>query len=169
VAGALAYVTFIPAIIFLVMEPYSKNKFIRFHSFQSLFLRLACFVLAVVLMFIPLLGPILGLLLWLGEFVLGLVLVLKAYQGRNSSSPVSAISLNSKLTLSGRKKSPQFRMHSWCTFLGPAAWRLRAALPCARIIPHSGTDSCPSPSELDKALPGVSFYLLSSFRPRRWF
>jgi len=87
VAGALAYVTFIPAIIFLVMEPYSKNKFIRFHSFQSLFFALACFLLAVVLMFIPLLGPILGLLLWLGEFVLWLVLVLKAYQGQKFKLP----------------------------------------------------------------------------------
>ena len=60
VAGALAYVTFIPAIIFLVMEPYNKNRFVRFHSFQSLFFTLACFVLGIVLMFIPLLGPILG-------------------------------------------------------------------------------------------------------------
>ena len=30
-AGALAYVTIIPAIIFLVVEPYNKNSFIRFH------------------------------------------------------------------------------------------------------------------------------------------
>ena len=36
-AGALAYVTIIPAIIFLVMEPYNKNRFIRFHSWQCLF------------------------------------------------------------------------------------------------------------------------------------
>ena len=36
-AGALAYVTIIPAIIFLVMEPYNKDRFIRFHSFQCLF------------------------------------------------------------------------------------------------------------------------------------
>ena len=87
VAGALAYVTFIPAIIFLVMEPYNKSKFVRFHSFQCLFFTLACFVLAIVLMFIPLLGPILGLLLWLGEFVLWLVLVLKAYQGQKFKLP----------------------------------------------------------------------------------
>ena len=87
VAGALAYVTFIPAIVFLVMEPYNKNKFVRFHSFQCLFFTLACFVLGIVLMFIPLLGPIIGLLLWLGEFVLWLVLVLKAYQGQKFKLP----------------------------------------------------------------------------------
>jgi len=33
----VAYITIIPAIIFLVMEPYNKNKFVRFHAFQSLF------------------------------------------------------------------------------------------------------------------------------------
>ena len=33
-AGALAYVTFIPAIIFLIVEPYNKNSYIKFHSWQ---------------------------------------------------------------------------------------------------------------------------------------
>src|SRR5438270_13301667 len=31
VAGMLAYVTIIPAIIFLAIEPFHKNRFIRFH------------------------------------------------------------------------------------------------------------------------------------------
>ena len=30
VAGLLAYVTIIPAIIFLVIEPYNRNRFVRF-------------------------------------------------------------------------------------------------------------------------------------------
>ena len=88
VAGALAYVTFIPAIIFLVMEPYNKNKFIRFHAFQCLFFTLACFVLGILLMFIPILGAIVGLLLWLGEIGLWIILVLKAYQGQKFKLPV---------------------------------------------------------------------------------
>ena len=37
-AGAIAYITIIPAIIFLVMEPYNRSSFIRFHSWQSIFL-----------------------------------------------------------------------------------------------------------------------------------
>src|SRR6266571_3899277 len=45
VAGMLAYVTIIPPIIFLVLEPYNKNRFIRFHSFQSIFFAGALFVL----------------------------------------------------------------------------------------------------------------------------
>src|ERR1700686_4777130 len=44
VAGMLAYITIILAIIFLVMEPYNKNRFIRFHSWQCLFFAGALFV-----------------------------------------------------------------------------------------------------------------------------
>ena len=42
VAGMLAYITIIPAIIFLVVEPYNRNKFVRFHSVQSIFFGVAC-------------------------------------------------------------------------------------------------------------------------------
>ena len=43
IAGLLSYL-FIPAIIFLVMEPYNRNPFIRFHAFQGLFLGLASII-----------------------------------------------------------------------------------------------------------------------------
>ena len=36
-AGALAYFTFIPAIIFLIVEPYSRNPFVRFHACSPFF------------------------------------------------------------------------------------------------------------------------------------
>ena len=42
VAGLLAYITIIPSIIFLVMEPYNRNRFVRFHSFQNIFFCVAC-------------------------------------------------------------------------------------------------------------------------------
>ena len=32
IAGGLAYFTFVPAIVFLVVEPYKNNRFVRFHS-----------------------------------------------------------------------------------------------------------------------------------------
>src|SRR5438445_13132301 len=41
IVGALAYVTFIPAIVFLFVEPFNKSRFVRFHSLQSLLLDLA--------------------------------------------------------------------------------------------------------------------------------
>ena len=94
VAGALAYVTFIPAIVFLVLEPYNKNKFIRFHSFQCLFLTAALIALGIALSIvgmIPIIGLItipLGFLLWIGSIVLAIVLILKAYQNQMFKLPV---------------------------------------------------------------------------------
>jgi len=88
VAGALAYFTFIPAIIFLVMEPYNTNKFLRFHSFQSLFFCVLCFVVGFVVGLIPVVNIIAVPLLLVGELVIWLVLVLKAYQGQKFKLPV---------------------------------------------------------------------------------
>jgi uncharacterized membrane protein len=94
VAGMLAYVTIIPAIIFLVMEPYNKSRFIRFHSFQSIFFAIAWTALWIVLSFIahiPFLGW-LTVLIWplvgLAGFVIWVVLLLKANQGQMWKLPV---------------------------------------------------------------------------------
>jgi uncharacterized membrane protein len=94
VAGALAYVTIIPAIVFLVLEPFNKKRFVRFHSFQCLFFAAAWIVLWIGLAFIGHI-PFLGwatVLLWplvsLAGFVIWLILVLKAYQGKMFKLPV---------------------------------------------------------------------------------
>lgn len=93
VAGALAYVTIIPAIVFLVMDPYNKNRFIRFHAFQSIFFAVAWTVLWIVLsiiLHIPFLGwatILVWPIIWLGGFILWIVLVLKAYQGQKWKIP----------------------------------------------------------------------------------
>src|SRR5580704_11630469 len=67
-AGALAYFL-LPAIVFLLVEPYKKNRFVRFHSFQFLGVCLAAVVVGaslrvvgVLLFFIPVLGHLLVLL-----------------------------------------------------------------------------------------------------------
>ena len=83
----LAYVTFIPAIIFLLLEPYSRNRFIRFHSFQCIFLSVALFVIHIVLMFIPIIGWLISLFVSLGALVLWIVLLIKAYQGQKFKVP----------------------------------------------------------------------------------
>jgi uncharacterized membrane protein len=36
-AAGLAYITVIPAIIFLIIEPFKKSSFVRFHAWQSIF------------------------------------------------------------------------------------------------------------------------------------
>jgi uncharacterized membrane protein len=45
VAGLLCYILgFISGIIFLVIEPYKNDKFVRFHAFQSIFFNVAVIV-----------------------------------------------------------------------------------------------------------------------------
>jgi uncharacterized membrane protein len=93
-AGALAYFTFVPAIIFLVLEPYNKNRFIRFHAFQCLFLSAALFAIGIVLAMIasiPFIGLItipLHFLVWIGAIVVAILLMLKAYQNEMYKLPV---------------------------------------------------------------------------------
>jgi uncharacterized membrane protein len=51
VAGALAYIPII-GIIFLLIEPYNRNRNTRFHAFQGLFLLGAYIVVRIVLSFL---------------------------------------------------------------------------------------------------------------------
>ncbi len=97
VAGALAYVTVIPAIVFLLIDPFKTIRCVRFHSLQSIVFSLTAFVLqfAVTIVSIALsfagLGMIMGLvgpLIGMGIFVLWVVLVIKAYQDQEFQLPV---------------------------------------------------------------------------------
>jgi uncharacterized membrane protein len=94
VAGMLAYITIIPAIIFLVVEPYNRSRFIRFHAFQSIFFYVAWTVLWVALSIVGAM-PVLGwatLLIWpllgLGGLILWVLLLVKAYGGQMWKLPV---------------------------------------------------------------------------------
>ncbi len=93
VAGMLAYITIIPAIIFLVVEPYNRNRFIRFHSFQCLFFAAAVFVLHVglgifgIVPGVALLTFPLHMLINLGAFIVWIVLLIKANQGQMYKLP----------------------------------------------------------------------------------
>jgi uncharacterized membrane protein len=87
IAGMLAYLL-IPAIIFLVMEPYNRNKFIRFHSFQAIFLEIGWLIVNAVLGVLPFLGIFLLPILWLGFTILWVVCLIKAYQNQIFKLPV---------------------------------------------------------------------------------
>ena len=87
IAGALAYITIVPAIIFLVLEPYNKNSFIRFHAFNCLVLAGIGFVLSFFTA-IPILGWFLGPILWLVLACVWLLCVFKAYQGVRFKLPI---------------------------------------------------------------------------------
>ncbi len=86
-AGALAYVTIIPAIIFLIVEPYNKNSYIRFHAWQSIFLGIVAFVIGFINV-IPILGQIIFLVGMLILFVAWIIVLLKALKGERFKLPL---------------------------------------------------------------------------------
>ena len=91
VAGMLAYFTIIPAIIFLLIEPYNRNRFVRFHSFQCLFTAAALIVLHIVLSIFGYVLPV-HVRFWglvgLAELALWILLVVKAYQHEMFKLPI---------------------------------------------------------------------------------
>ena len=101
VAGGLCYVLgLITGIIFLVLEPYSRNRVIRFHAFQSIFLNVSMIALYIALMILgmvfgavmPLLGAMLigmvSLVVNLGFLVLWVVLMIKTFGGSKLVLPI---------------------------------------------------------------------------------
>jgi uncharacterized membrane protein len=96
VASALCYlVGLVTGVLFLVLEPYNRDKTVRFHAFQSIFLSLAwfvCYIVAMVLAFIPFLGWVFSLLLTillpLAFLALWLVLMYKAYNNEKLVLPI---------------------------------------------------------------------------------
>lgn len=91
VAAALAYITIIPAIIFLVLEPYNRIPLVRFHAFQCIGLAIVAFVLRLGLMFMTfswLLYSLLSSVVGLALFIAWLVAIIKAYKGEFYKLPI---------------------------------------------------------------------------------
>ena len=90
--GALAYLTFVPALFFIFLSQFQERKFVRFHAFQSVFFWGVVIVMLGLGFFTASFG---GLILWLliGALVLlGLVftwvvLSIKALQGEYFELP----------------------------------------------------------------------------------
>jgi uncharacterized membrane protein len=93
-ASGIAYLTFIPAIIFLVVAPYNTNPNVKFHAWQSIFLTAAWFAIWIVLVilgFIPFLNLVdivLIPLTWLGFIILWLIVMIQAFQGKRFTIPL---------------------------------------------------------------------------------
>jgi uncharacterized membrane protein len=98
IAGALAYFTFVPAIVFLLRDPYRKNRFVRFHSVQCLLawlvgivVALALRLLGIAVFLIPTIGPLLVVIAdvaaLLAAVLLWLVLIIKALQAEMFGLP----------------------------------------------------------------------------------
>jgi uncharacterized membrane protein len=90
-AAAIAYLTIIPAILFLILEPYNRIPLVRFHSFQCIGLCIAAFVLQIAIVigeatlhFIPLswiIFSVVHAIIALGLFIAWLIAIIKASRG----------------------------------------------------------------------------------------
>lgn|SRR5512135_193706 len=87
-AGALAYATFIPAIIFLIVEPYNRNSYVRFHSWQSIFLGIAAIAIDLILGAIPVIGWVIIPFFLVAFLVLWVFILIKAINGVRYKLPV---------------------------------------------------------------------------------
>ena len=95
-AGAVAYITIVPAIVFLVLPPYNASSYVRFHAWQSIFLNLGAIVLVIALSFFTMFSLLFGMyflllltrLIWLAWFLIWLVCVIKAVNGQRYKLPV---------------------------------------------------------------------------------
>jgi uncharacterized membrane protein len=101
VVGALTYIAgFLTGIVFLVLDPYKSNSFVRFHAFQSIFFNVAWVAFWIVWMVVsavltPLTAGIFGLLalplmliFTLAGFGIWIVLMYQAYQGKLFKLPI---------------------------------------------------------------------------------
>jgi uncharacterized membrane protein len=94
-AGGLAYITIIPAIIFLLVDPYNKSSYIRFHAWQCIFMAIAWFVIDVAVMifgsflsFFRLLTFGLYPLISLAMLILWIMVLIKAFNGERFKLPI---------------------------------------------------------------------------------
>jgi len=99
-AAALCYALLIlTGVLFLVLDPYNRNRTIRFHAFQAIFVWIAMVVIyigaaivSMILLPIPFVGAMLSLmihgLLGLAFFILWLMLMYKAYNNERWVLPV---------------------------------------------------------------------------------
>lgn len=98
VAAALSYITIV-GIVFLLVDQYKQDKFVRFHSFQSVFFAVATIALwiveAIVLRVFSTISfglagifSLLFLVIWLGVFVGWVFLIVQAYGNKQFKLPI---------------------------------------------------------------------------------
>jgi uncharacterized membrane protein len=94
-AGGLSYLTIIPAIVFLVIEPFKRSSFVRFHAWQSIFFYVAWAVVHILVTVVQNLVPtvvFLSLTLWrlvdLAFFVVLVMVFVSAFNGNRLILPI---------------------------------------------------------------------------------
>lgn len=89
IAAGLTYVLgFITGVVFLVLEPYSRDSLIRFHAFQSIFYSIAAIIISTVVGAIPFIGLFLWYPVWLALTAGWVALLVMAFTGKKWKLPV---------------------------------------------------------------------------------
>ena len=87
IAGLLCYVLgWLSGLVLLLIE---KNEFVRFHALQSV-LTFGCLtIIGIVLGWIPFIGNVIAIIVWLLALALWIIMMIKAYQGERFKLPVT--------------------------------------------------------------------------------
>ena len=86
IAGLLCYVAWwVSGLVFILIE--KQSNFVRFHAIQSVYVFGILTIAMIVLGWIPVLGFVLSMLIWVLAVVLWIVLMIKAYQGEKFKLP----------------------------------------------------------------------------------
>ncbi len=94
--AAISYITLVPAIIFLILPPYSASPYVRFHCWQSIFLNVSATLLWVVVRFalmpvvlvMPDTTAALLRLVWLAWILVFILCALRAVNGKRIRLPL---------------------------------------------------------------------------------
>ncbi len=94
-AGGIAYITLIPAIVFLIIDPFKRSAYVRFHAWQSIFFFVAWAVIDILVGLVQNLVPstvFLTLtvlqLVGLAIFVVWIFVFVSAFNGKLVKLPV---------------------------------------------------------------------------------
>ena len=94
-AAGIAYITIIPAIVFLIIDPFRRSSYVRFHAWQSIFFFIAWTVLNILVGMVQHIVPsavFLTLtvlqLVGLAIFVVWLVVFIGAFAGKRIKLPI---------------------------------------------------------------------------------
>jgi len=94
-AAGIAYLTIIPAIVLLILEPFKKISFVRFHAWQSIFFFIAWAVIDILVGLVQNIVPSAAFLtltvrelVGLAIFVVWVIVFVGAFGGRRIKLPV---------------------------------------------------------------------------------
>ena len=92
-AAALAYLTFVAGAVILLLPAFRKNRFVRFHAWQSVLLWGVFFISTIAALFLSNIAAamvflLFGILASLAMLFLWIVLTLKAWQGERFEVPL---------------------------------------------------------------------------------